>query len=102
MILSACSSYFLQRHVATEFSENELHALVLLKKRIKKRNEVVTNSPSIEEATLWLAQLGGYTGKSSGGPPGTITITISRGLARLRDAAEAIAAFIAKDDDENG
>lgn len=83
-----------------EFSEIELHALVLLKKRIKKRDEVVAEAPSLEEATLWLAQLGGYTGKSSGGPPGTITI--SRGLARLRDAADAIAAFIAKDDDENG
>lgn len=84
----------------TEFSEVELHALVLLKKRIKKRDEVVTDAPSIEQATLWLAQLGGYTGKSSGGPPGTITI--SRGLAKLRAAADAISAFLAKDDDENG
>jgi len=85
---------------AVEFSEVELHALVLLKRRIKKRDEVVTDTPSIEQATVWLAQLGGYTGKSSGGPPGTITI--SRGLAKLRAAADAIAAFLAKDEDENG
>ena len=43
---------------------------------------------------------GRYTGKSSGGPTGTNTI--SRGLAKVRAAADAIAAFIAKDDDENG
>jgi len=47
-----------------------------------------------------LAELGGYTGKSSGGPPGTITI--SRGLAKVRAAADAIAALLAEDDDENG
>ena len=49
---------------------------------------------------IWLAELGGYTGKSSGGPPGTITI--SRGLAKLRAGADAIAAFLAADDEENG
>ena len=34
------------------------------------------------------------------GPPGTLTL--SRGLAKLRSAADAIAAFLADDDDENG
>ena len=84
-----------------EFSEVELHALILLKRRSKKKNETIPDSiPSIHQATLWLAELGGYTGKSSGGPPGTITI--SRGLAKVRAAADAIAAFLAKDDEENG
>lgn len=84
-----------------EFSEIELHALVLLKRRSKKQNETIPDSvPSIEQATLWLAELGGYTGKSSGGPPGTTTIT--RGLFKLRAAADAIAALLANDDDENG
>ena len=84
-----------------EFSEVELHALLLLKRRSKKKNETIPDSiPSIHQATIWLAELGGYTGKSSGGPPGTITI--SRGLAKVRAAADAIAAFLAKDDDENG
>jgi Transposase DNA-binding/Transposase Tn5 dimerisation domain len=83
-----------------EFSEVELHALILLKRRSKKKTEVIPDTvPSIGQATRWLAELGGYTGKSSGGPPGAITI--SRGLFKLRAAADAIAAFLAKDDDEN-
>jgi hypothetical protein len=40
------------------------------------------------EAVLWITQLGGYTGKSSGGPPGAITI--GRGLDRLKERAEAL------------
>ena len=85
----------------TEFSEIELHALLLLKRRSKKKAETIPDSvPTIAQATLRLAELGGYTGKSSGGPPGTITI--SRGLAKLRSAADAIAAFLAADDEENG
>lgn len=84
-----------------EFSEIELHALVLLKRRSKKKTETIPDTiPSIQQATLWLAELGGYTGKSSGGPPGATTI--SRGLFKLRAAADAIAAFLAKDDDGNG
>ena len=84
-----------------EFSEIELHALLLFKRRSKKKTETIPDSvPTIAQATLWLAELGGYTGKSSGGPPGTITI--SRGLAKLRSAADAIAAFLAADDEENG
>ena len=71
------------------------------KRRSKKKTETVPDSvPTIAQATLWLAELGGYTGKSSGGPPGTITI--SRGLAKLRSAADAIAAFLAADDEKNG
>ena len=84
-----------------EFSEIELHALVLLKRRIAKKTERITDAvPTIEQATLWLAELGGYTGESSGGPPGTTTI--SRGLFKLRAAADAIAAYLAKEDDEIG
>ena len=84
-----------------EFSEIELHTLLLLKRRSKKKTETVPDSvPTIAQATLWLAELGGYTGKSSGGPPGTITI--SRGLAKLRAGADAIPAFLAADDEENG
>ena len=84
-----------------EFSEIELHALVLLKRRSKKKNETIPDTvPTIEQATLWIAELGGYTGRSSGGPPGATTI--SRGLFKLRAAADAIAAFLRKDDDEIG
>jgi hypothetical protein len=78
-----------------EFSENELHALILLKRRSKKKSEIIPDEvPTISQATIWLAEIGGYTGKSSGGPPGSITL--SRGLFKLRAAADAIAAFLAE------
>jgi hypothetical protein len=47
--------------------------------------------PTIAQATLWLAELGGYTGKSSGGPPGSTTI--GRGLQRVVDGALAVQAL---------
>lgn len=37
--------------------------------------------PPISEVTRWIAELGGYTGKSSGGPPGIQVLT--RGLQRI-------------------
>ena len=84
-----------------EFSEIELHTLILLKRHSKEKTETVPDSvPTIAQATLWIAELGRYTEKSSGGPPGTITI--SRGLAKLRAGADAIPAFLAADDEENG
>jgi hypothetical protein len=72
-----------------EFSADELQALKLLKSKRKKKNEHIPDTtPTIAQAVLWTAQLGGYTGKSSGGPPGSVTIR--RGLERLEPAAEAI------------
>jgi hypothetical protein len=77
---------------SVELSPYELRALVLLKSRQKKRTEVVPETtPSIEQAVRWLADLGGYTGKSSGGPPGSVTI--GRGLARVLIAAEVLKAI---------
>lgn len=73
----------------TELSPYELKALVLLHRKYKKRNEVVPNRiPSLAVAVRWIAELGGYTGKSSGGPPGATTIR--RGLERLLVAAETV------------
>jgi len=70
-------------------SAAEIRALILLKRKYKKRTEEIPDSmPTLADATLWLAQLGGYTGKSSGGPPGSITI--GRGLEQLRSAAAII------------
>ena len=71
---------------SVELSPTEIEALMLLKRRYKKRTESIPKTmPSIAQATLWIAELGGYTGKSSGGPPGSITI--SRGLQFLKPAA---------------
>jgi len=68
----------------------EIEVLRLAKRREKKRTESVPDSmPSLAQATRWIADLGGYTGKSSGGPPGSITL--GRGLERLRALAEGYA-----------
>ena len=63
-------------------SELEIEALKAAKMRQKKRTEVIPERmPTVAEAVRWIADLGGYTGKSSGGPPGSITI--GRGLEWL-------------------
>lgn len=69
-----------------ELSEVEIEALKLLKEEQKKRTEVIgPGVPTIGMAVRWIADLGGYTGKSSGGPPGATTI--GRGLESLAPAA---------------
>jgi len=67
-----------------EFSPAELTATVLL-----------SDNPSLDIDTLTLAstvdliaRLGGYTGKSSGGPPGPTTL--ARGLSRVTDTAKVL------------
>jgi hypothetical protein len=81
-----------QEPATNALSELELRALLLLKRQEKKRTESVPNAvPNLHTAIRWLADLGGYTGKSSGGPPGTITI--GRGLQRVIDAAQVLAAL---------
>ena len=42
----------------------------------------------IGQVVMWIAELGGYTGKSSGGPPGLIVI--ARGLNEIRPVARLI------------
>jgi hypothetical protein len=75
-----------------ELTGYEIRALILLKREYKKRTETIPDAtPSIAQATLWIAELGGYTGKSSGGPPGSTTIR--RGLDRLQPAAQLLAAL---------
>jgi hypothetical protein len=72
-----------------ELATHEVDALVLLKQKRKKKNEQLPDGiPPIALAVQWIAELGGYTGKSSGGPPGSVTI--SRGLERLAPAAEML------------
>jgi hypothetical protein len=71
-----------------EFNPFEINALLLLsrKGRLRAKDYV----PTMGEAVLWLAELGGYTGKSSGGPPGSITL--KRGLDKLSPAADLLRA----------
>ena len=72
-----------------ELGEYEISALILLKRRQKKRTETISDDmPTLAQAVLWLAELGGYTGKSSGGPPGSTTIR--RGLEFIAPAVATI------------
>ena len=72
-----------------EFSELELDVLIALKQKWKKKTETIPNvTPRMEDAVRWVAELGGYTGNSSGGPPGSVTIR--RGLERLESAVEGV------------
>jgi hypothetical protein len=73
-----------------EFEAHEIEAARLLKRQQKKRTERLPRGmPTIEQMTRWIADLGGYTGKSSGGPPGSITIR--RGLEAVLPMAAALA-----------
>jgi len=75
-----------------ELTETEIRAIVLLKRDEKKKTEVIPNgTPSLAQAVRWIADLGGYVGNKSSGPPGTIVI--KRGLERIRWAAKAIEAL---------
>lgn len=81
-----------ERPASDELSPIEIEVLILLKRRYMKRTERVPDTmPSMGDAYRWIADLGGYTGKSSGGPPGSITLT--RGLERLTSGVEAVLAM---------
>ena len=69
-----------------ELTRHEIRAIVLWKRRTKKRTEPMPSAaPSLADAVLWIAQMGGYMGRASSGPPGSITI--GRGLECLRQRA---------------
>jgi len=70
-------------------SEHEVQALILMKRRHKKRTETISDeTPTIAQAVRWLADLGGYAGHKSSGRPGAITIR--RGLDYIAPVALAI------------
>jgi hypothetical protein len=72
-----------------EFSQAEIDAaIVLRRKRTKFR---LGDVPSLGDMVRLVADLGGYTGKSSGGPPGATVI--GRGLQRVIVAAEVVEAM---------
>ncbi len=72
-----------------EYSPHEIQAALILKRTIKKRTETIPKTPpTLGQITLWIAELGGYTGKSSGGPPGSTTI--QRGMLRVSAVAAAL------------
>jgi hypothetical protein len=76
-----------------EFSPAEIKAAALLYfGKAAKTKIAPAASPTIAEVTLWIACLGGYTGRtSSGGPPGSIVL--ARGMKDVRTAALALEAL---------
>ena len=75
-----------------EFTHAQLEALRIMKEEQKKRTETLgPGVPSIAVATRWVADIGGYVGARSSGPPGATVI--GRGLERLEIATAAIAAY---------
>jgi hypothetical protein len=76
----------------TELTRYELLALLLLKREIKKQNETIPDTvPTLSVAVKWIAEIGGYTGKSSSGPPGSITIR--RGFERVLLVASSLESY---------
>jgi hypothetical protein len=79
------------RPATDEFSPVEIRAAALLRFGKAGKSRLRARAPTMAEITTWIAEIGGYTGpKSSGGPPGAITI--ARGLKDVRAAAKALAA----------
>lgn len=75
-----------------EFSEVEIEALIVAKRRIKTSVESVPDGiPTIKMATRWVGDLGGYAGHYKGYEPGAVTI--GRGLETLAVWTEALIAY---------
>jgi hypothetical protein len=74
------------RNALDELTGDETDATIALR---KPKGVTLRAKPTLGEVTRWIADIGGYTGKSSGGPPG-ITV-IARGFEEVAAAAIAIA-----------
>lgn len=66
-----------------EFTAAEIKAIILA-----RQPTAAPTHPSIALVVGWLADLGGYTGKSSGGPPGPLVL--ARGLQSIQLLAEVV------------
>jgi hypothetical protein len=69
-----------------ELSRHEIDAIILSRRPKGVRRG---DTPTIGVAVGWIADEGGYTGKSSGGPPGALVI--SRGFERIQVIAKVLA-----------
>jgi hypothetical protein len=72
-----------------ELGEDEIEALKLdqRQRRPAQKRKRLPAMPTIEEATRWVAELGGWIGPANG-PPGSSTL--ARGLRRLSDLVNAL------------
>lgn len=71
------------RPATDEFTPIEITAILRLKRKKRPRTKL-----TLAQVTTWVAELGGYTGKQSGGPPGFLTL--GRGLRTVRDAVAVL------------
>jgi len=69
-----------------EFSRDEIDAVLLWQSRRTRHRP--GDTPPLGELVMLIAMLGGYTGRSSGGPPGPTVI--GRGLGKIAIAAETL------------
>ena len=67
-----------------EFEDDELEALIALRDPKLAKGTV----PTLAQAVRWLADLGGYAGPSSSGPPGAVTL--ARGLQAIAPAVRLL------------
>ena len=74
-----------ERPALDEFTRDEIDAVILLRKPTGVR---LGATPPLGEVTRWVADLGSYTGPSSGGPPGITVIT--RGFAKVEIAVQTL------------
>lgn len=72
-----------------ELTTLEIEALTLHRRSGSKRRGSVPDMPTIFEATRWIAEMGGWMGLKSSGPPGSTTL--ARGLERLVLIAAGVA-----------
>jgi hypothetical protein len=70
---------------SVEFERNEIDAVILLRRPKGQRRGAM---PTVGQVVRWLADIGGYTGKSSGAPPGAIVI--GRGLDRIQPVVQVL------------
>lgn len=71
-----------------EFTRAEIDGALLLHQENCRGTTPVGATPTLSQLVTLIAQLGGYTGKSSGGPPGLKTF--SRGMEQVQVAATVL------------
>ena len=67
------------------YTRDEIDAAILLRQPKGIRRGA---TPTLGEMTRWVADLGGYLGKSSGGPPGTVVLR--RGWMKIMPVVQAL------------